>query len=389
MRNTGIKYHFAGYLIISVILSCFTFGWFGCATEKPFALDRLSGSKVSEYQLDKGKISEVVSQIESGEFGKIHSLIIIHNDEVILEKYFMGWHRYRLHQVFSVTKSVTSSLIGMAIDQGLITGVDLKLIDTFPEYNRIKNMDPRKKIITLENLLTMTAGYKWNELSVPYKNDDGSWNPNNDIVYMHMHSIDFIKYVLDLPLVDDPGEKFTYNSGCSILLAGIIKRKTGKSAEEYAAEYLFEPLGITKWKWLKSPDGTTDSGGGLFMYPADMAMFGYLFIKNGKVDGKQIVSEGWVNRSTERHVSTRIREYGYQWWRFKKSSGGAYSDIINTSYFALGIGDQAIFVIPKANMVVVSTADNLLHKGKRIYNILFEHILPALKVNGGMGKQKP
>ena len=394
MRDTDIKCHLNRYLFISLILAFITFGWFACATkqkpvvsevsvkglEKQLAIDRLPGAKDSEYQLDKEKIFEVVNRIEASEFGKIQSLIIIHNDEVMLEKYFRGWRRNKLHQIFSATKSVTSALIGIAIEQGLIEGVDLKLIDIFTEYDSLENMDPRKKFITLDNVLTMTAGYKWNELSVPYKNSDGSWNPNNDIVKMHMKSKDFIKYVLDLPLSDDPGKRYNYNSGCSILLSGIIEKKTGKTAEEFAVENLFHPLGITKWHWLKSPNGTTDTGGGLFLYPADMAMFGYLFLKNGKIDGKQIVSKTWVTRSTKRHVAIPNKGgYGYQWWRFRDSSGGEYSDIINSSYFAVGIGDQTIFIIPKANMVVVSTADNLLHKGKRIYNVLFEHIIPALR----------
>lgn len=380
MRVPDIRYQFARYFIVSLLLSCFAFGWLGCSTvPKQLTIDKLSGTKESEYQLDEEKISNAVNKVEAGEFGKIHSLIIIHNDEVKIEKYFQGWHRHKLHEIFSVTKSVTSSLIGIAIEQGSIEGVDLKLSDLFPEYDSLENMDPRKKTINLENLLTMTAGYKWNELSVPYKNNDGSWNPNNDIVKMHSKSNDFFKYVLDLPLVDDPGKKYNYNTGCSILLAGIIKRKTGRSAEEFAAENLFKPLGITKWKWLNSPDGATDTGGGLFMYPADMAILGYLYLKNGKLNGKQIVPESWVNRSTKGYVSTKTGEYGYQWWRFNKSSAEQYSEVINTSYYAVGIGNQFIFVMPKANMVVVSTADNLLHKGKNVYNLFFEHIIPALK----------
>jgi CubicO group peptidase (beta-lactamase class C family) len=387
MRVPDKRFYLVRYFIVSLFLSFFVLGWLGCAiAPKQLAIDKLSGTKESEYRLDQEKISEVVQKIETGEFGEIHSLIIIQNDEVKIEKYFQGWHRHRLHEIFSVTKSVASSLIGIAIEQGSIERVDLKLIDLFPEYDSLENMDLRKKMITLENLLTMTAGYKWNELSVPYKNNDGSWNPNNDIVKMHSNSNNFIKYVLDLPLEDDPGKKYNYNSGCSVLLAGIIAGKTGKSAEEYAAEYLFKPLGISRWKWLKSPDGTTDTGGGLSLYPADMAMFGYLYLKNGKVNGKQIVPESWVSRSTKGYVSTKTGEYGYQWWRFKKSSGEQNSEIINTSYYAVGIGNQTIFVMPKANMVVVSTADNLLHKGKNIYNLFFERIIPALKLNEDLSK---
>ena len=111
-----------------------------------------------------------------------------------------------------------------------------------------------------------------------------------------------------------------------------------------------------------------------------------MYLKNGKVNGQQIVSESWINRSTERRVSTKTGEYGYQWWRFKKSSGEKYSEIINTSYFAVGIGNQTIFVIPEANMAVVSTADNLLHEGKNIFNLFFEQIIPALKFGEGSNK---
>lgn len=383
MRTKDKRFNFVKYFIVSLLLSFFVLSWLGCATApKQFAIDKLSGTKESKYSLDQEKISEAFKKIEAGEFGNIHSLIIIHNDELKIEKYFRGWDRYSLHEIFSVTKSIASSLIGIAIGQGFIEGVDTKLIDLFPEYTVLENMDPRKKTITIENVLTMTAGYKWNEESVPYKNRNGSWNEDNDVIKMHLKSRNYIKYVLDLPLEDDPGKTYCYNSGCSVLLAGIIARKTGKSAEEYAAEYLFKPLGISQWKWQKSPDGTSDAGGGLSMYPVDMAMFGYLFLKNGKANGIQVVPESWVSRSTKGYVYTdKGVEYGYQWWRFRKSFGGQYSEILNTSYFALGIGNQSIIVMPKANMVVVFTADNLLHKGKNIFNVLYEYILPALELN--------
>jgi len=251
--------------IFTIIL--FTFLLIGCSTkletavpnesvetlQTKFAIDSLSGSGDSKYLFDENKLSGLVKKIAAGKFGNINSLIIIQNDKLILENYFRGWSRNKLHECYSVTKSVTSALIGIAIRKGLIENVDLKLIDIFTEYDELENMNEKKASITLENVLTMTVGYRWNELSVPYKNDDGSWNIENDIVKMHIAANDFIKYVLDLPLLNNPGEKFTYNSGCSILLSGIIEKKTGQSAEKFAAENLFQPLGIKKWRWSKSP----------------------------------------------------------------------------------------------------------------------------------------
>jgi len=371
----------------------FTFLLIGCAVEQEtlvsnepvkktrilHPIENLSGSGDSKYRLDEKKISGLVKKISAGNFGNIDSLIIIQNDKLILEKYFRGWERDKLHACFSVTKSVTSALIGIAIEKGLIKDVDLKLTDIFTDYQELENMSEKKKSITLENVLTMTVGYRWNELSVPYKNDDGSWNTENDIVKLHINAKDFIKYVLDLPLINDPGEKFTYNTGCSILLSGIIEKETGKSAEEFAAENLFTPLGIKKWRWSKSPNGTTDTGGGLFLHPADMAMFGYLFLKHGKMNGVQIIQEDWIRKSTARHIEIPGKgEYGYQWWRFKKSTKNKSSDMINSSYYAVGIGGQTIFVVPDADLVVVSTADNLLHKGKNIFSAFFEQIIPSL-----------
>ena len=354
------------------------------------AIDTLSGKRGSEYLFDRAKASDAAELIRSGEYGRIHSLIILQDSEILIEEYFRGWRRDHLHQIFSSTKSVASALTGIAIDQGLIQGTGLKLKDIFTEYESLENMDQRKEALTLGNVLSMTAGYRWNENRAPYKNSDGSWNPNNDIVKMSMNAQDDMKYVLDLPLVDDPGTKFTYNSGCSILLSGIIERRTGKSAEEYAAANLFKPLGIDTWFWAKTPRGTTDTGGGLFLYPADMALFGYLFLNNGKVGERQIISSGWVQESTAKQIdiSGRGGGYGYQWWRFPDNMGWG-DDAKDTPYYAVGIGGQVIFVIPRANMVVVSTGDNLLHRGKNIFSFLYEHILPALTDKSGKGLALP
>jgi len=135
-----------------------------------YAIDSLSGSSNSTTELDQEMLSKSVNRIKMGEFNRIHSLIIIHNDSLVTEEYFRGWTRHMLHPCYSGTKSVTSALIGIALDQGLISGLDEKLLNFFPEYEEIENLDNRKKSIVLENVLTMTSGFSWDEMSTSYTN---------------------------------------------------------------------------------------------------------------------------------------------------------------------------------------------------------------------------
>lgn len=320
-----------------------------------YLIDSLPGYVNPPFELDEDKLDILVEDITEGEYGKIHSLIIIHYDSLVLEEYFMGWTRHMRHPLYSVTKSFSSALIGIAIEQGYIDNVDKLLLSFFPEYNDIENLDTRKKSITLENVLTMSTGFQWDDS--PPLDECGNPNPESDTTKM-VESSDWIKYVLDMPMSDDPGTKFLYNNGSSHLLSGILTNKTGQSVEDYTEENLFNELGITNWEWKKDPNDLANTEGvygGLFIHPVNMAMFGYLYFKNGLFDGKQIVPENWVKESTAKHIERRdpdsgeiIGYYGYQWW----------CNSNNNTYFAMGLAGQFIFVIPGLHMVVVMTAEN-------------------------------
>lgn len=356
-----------------------------------YAVDNLPGLVNPPYELDEEILKDLVKLIERCVFGKIHSLLIIHNDSLVLEEYFRGWSRHMRHYCFSTTKSVTSALIGIAIDQGKIDGVNGKLLGFFPEYDDIMNIDERKESITLENLLTMSSGFAWDEISTPYLDIFGKLNPQNDANKM-IQSSDWIKYMLDLPMSDDPGVKFVYSTGGTMLLSGIIKNKTGQSAEEFAEENLFAVLGITSWEWETGPNGISDTGGGrggLYLHPVNMALFGYLYLKEGWLNGERVISESWVEESTAKHTvvknpysGTDWSDYGYQWWRCTDDSVEGYLKT-NDMFYAFGYGGQFIFVIPHLNMVVVITAENFARF--RAYGffpatkMLFDYILPAVK----------
>jgi CubicO group peptidase (beta-lactamase class C family) len=252
----------------------------------------------------------------------------------VTEAYLAPYDETTLHELRSCTKSFISALMGIAIEQGKIEGVDQLMLDYFPERT-IENLDEAKQAITLDNLLTMSAGFDWpGGIMEPIMNDMAQ-------------SPDWLQFVLDRPIVTEPGTQFLYNSGGSNLLAAVIEEATGMSAVDYAQQNLFDPLGITQVEWAQDPQGHTSGGYGLRLAPRDMAKFGYLYLNNGLWDGKQIVPAEWTADSTTKHIDADPLSdgYGYQWWVDK-----------NGYYMALGYGGQYIIVKPDLNLVVVFTS---------------------------------
>jgi len=355
-----------------------------------YSIDSLPGSDNATTELDPVKLAQLVNLIELGIFQDIHSLIIIKDDKLVLEEYFQGWNRHMKHYLASVTKSVTSSLVGIAIDQGFINGVDDTMLSFFPEYNDIENLNNYKTAITLEHLLTMSGGFAYDEEAVNYLGCYGYWNPQNDMT-RSWASYDWIKHVLDLPMKTEPGSEFAYSTCVSHLLSGIISSASGQSMEDLAEQYLFNKLGITKWTWGEDPNGITEGGGGpisLHLHPVNMAMFGYLFLKNGELNGEQIISEDWIDKSTQGHIFAYpangvwgSTDYGYQWW-IKKGLAIKNSEQTYDYFMAAGLGGQGICVIPEHDMVVVITSDNYSHEVpsglRQILPILSNHIMPAI-----------
>lgn len=270
----------------------------------------------------------------------IRSLLVVRHRYLVAEEYFTPslYDVNDTHILFSVTKSVVSCLIGIAIDQGFIDNTSQLLLDFFPDRT-IANLSAWKEAITLEDVLRMRSGFQWNE---------DNYDEYNDFFAM-THTVDWAQYVLDRPMAYEPGSTFYYNSGNSHLLATIINVTTGMTPLAFADQYLFGPLGITTRFWLTDPLGINFGGSNLALKPRDMSKFGLLFLNNGTWDDQQIVSSDWVNRSNNgpatpyTHVS-----YGYQWWI--DDNDGWYS--------ARGYNGQFIYVIPEHDIVVVFSSDN-------------------------------
>jgi len=341
--------------------------------------------KAEEQNLDGSVLSELVNEFGKGTYGDVHSLLIMRNDSLVLEKYFSTnpiQVRETLQDVQMVTQSITSALIGIAIDQGKIKSVDEKVYNFFPEYSHIFDQDSTKHTITLKHLLTMTAGFAWTE------NITTSWwyGAEDDLAHMIWCTDgDWLKYVISRPLTDDPGSRFVYNNGATMILSGIISKVCGLSLEQFAAEYLFKPLGISTWEWETCPKGNSTTFFNLDLRPLDLLKIGQLFVNKGRWNDVQVVPEEWVNVSTERQIKdfdagippVDACDHGYLWWRYSDKHIASSMLKINDVYFAFGFADQYIWIIPHLNMVVVSTADN--RPGFKTYDIIWKYILRAVK----------
>jgi len=317
-------------------------------------------SSLAEEGVNEEIINDMMTAILSGKYPKLFSIVLIRNGSLILEEYLYYNNRYWLREFRSAGKSVTSVLMGIAFDKGLIKGVDEKLFDFFPAFEKGGNWDRRKDDVSLHHVLSMRWGF-----------DESG--PANDVPW---YTENWITKTLSLPLISEPGEKFEYHSAIPALCGPILESMTGMPVTEFAEEYLFGPLQISDYRWHTLPDGNTLTAGGMFMRPRDMAKLGYLILNHGQWHGRQILSEKWIDISTRTYLSDDELGYGYYWWLSKYKGGNDFYETI----FASGHGGQRVMVVPKLELVVVFTSkpdDN--PKGQtRILQIFENFILPSM-----------
>ena len=321
--------------------------------------------------LDGNLLNQLVGLIAEGEqYPDLHSLLVIRHGYLVIEEYFAGQEAERSHTLQSVSKSFTSAAIGIAIEEGFIEGVQEPVLGFFPEIENIDNLDDRKRAMTLEDLLTMRSGTDYHERG-----------PGSPHFQLNELPTGWTEFVLDRPMVSDPGTTFQYDSGAVILASAIIEARTGEHADTFLEKHLFQPLGISNAWWFRNEEGHPHTGGGLWLRPRDMAKFGMLYLHEGRWEENQVVPAAWVETSTKRHVTfTKVRRnmtgYGYWWWILRPDPEGDWKTEI---YAACGFRAQYIFVIPEQDMVVVVTGgtENSEDQNKP-REFLYSHILPAV-----------
>lgn len=313
-------------------------------------------------QMDEDLLNTMDTYINESIFG-LDSIVLVKNGYIVFERYYRGYSKDVAHQLYSCTKSVTSALVGIAIDQGLFTLNDY-VLDYFDEYT-FENVDSRKQNITIEHLLNMQSGLDWDEWSIDYFNSLNQYN-------RMLSSLDWVQFILDTPMATEPGSTFVYCGGASHLLQAIIDRTANVSAMEFANTYLFDPLGINVDIWTSSPNNVVCGAHGLHLTPRDMAKFGYLFMNNGSWDGHQIIPKDWVWNTTRNNFIMGYYDsvpinYGYQWW--------AQAERLDYyTFYASGYQGQRIHCFPELDLIFITTASIV----PDWFYLLETYIIPAI-----------
>lgn len=343
--------------------------------------DGWTTASLHDVGMSEEKLLELIDLINFKIIKNIDGIILVKDDLLVFEEYFSGYqYDYNAsnylgqavdydidtpHHLASVTKSFTSALIGIAIDKGIIESVDEKVFSFFPEYSEYNTGE--KQNMTIEHLLTMSAGFQWNEHDVDYG------DTRNDLIQMWRVN-DPLEYLVSKPLAHTPGTVFYYNSGCTNLLGQIIYKASGIKPDVFADRYLFDKLRFKSSEWENFPNGVIFTSGDLKIVPRDMAKFGYLYLKEGKWNNEQIVSKDWIDQSINPSMNiNNTWQYGYKWWlrNFNVSENNFWS------FSALGWGGQQITIIPSLNLVIVFTGGNFV-TGDPVNQIITEYILPSV-----------
>ena len=344
--------------------------------ERPEKLnDGIETAMPKDVGIDQRFIKLMTDSINLGVYPNIHSVLILRNNKLVYENYWAGHdenretnfigvvdhHRDSLHDIRSITKSVISSAVMIALAQGKIESLDQNIVDFFPEF--LENSNEIKRQITIRHLLTMSAGLDWNESA----NDS-----------MKTESIaDTYKFILRKPMVDSPGKKFEYRSSYTQLLSRIVEKATEMDIQTFTAINLFEPLGITNYAWTKEKNGLVSAWAGLRMRSRDLLKIGLLYLNGGKWNGKQIIPEDLVIESMRTHIEIEPGYgYGYQFWTLIDTVANQTVNTVEAS----GNGGQKIEINKAENLIVVITAGNYDNRNLRkySYDLYLDFIIPSL-----------
>ncbi len=325
--------------------------------------DGLEVGNINKTVLDTALLREMMQKIINGTYANVHSVLIIQDGKLVFEQYFYQYTKDSVQELRSASKSIYSAVTGIAIDKGFIKSKNETVLSFFPEYT-LSNMSDNKKRITVEDLLTQQTG-----LDCDISNPKSEGNET-----VMDYSDDWVKFTLDLPMIDTPGRNGRYCSGNPVTLGRIVEKTTNMPLLEFAEKNLFEPLGFTNYKWnFKPGKSNAEDYCQVYLTPREMLKFGLLYLNNGVWNGKQIVSSDYVNQSFEKHSVIQGVDYGYLWWlKYLDADGG----VRYYTKAAQGNGGQRIYVLKEQNMVAVITGGNY-NTSSPSDELMRKYILPA------------
>lgn len=319
----------------------------------------------AEVGLNAELLTKAVSELPGPDQHRLASMIVMRKGRPVLEQYWNGYDKDTMHDMRSATKSITSLLVGTAIDKGILASAD-DPIKTHLE-SAYRGAPALGHGIALKDLLTMSSGLNCNDRDFTSPGNEEKMYPKPD----------WVSFFVNLPPDAVPGTGARYCTAGVVTLGRIVSESSKMTIPDYASKHLFAPLGITNMRWASFDNGRqTDTGGHLYMRPRDMARIGQLILQGGKWNGSEVVSQGWIAKSTAAlTIIDGNKPYGYLWWvgKFKVNS------TTYTANMALGNGGQYIIVIPELEMVVVFTGENYNTPAQRPFDLLVQYILPAVR----------
>lgn len=337
--------------------------------------------------LDTGVVDRLDKGVGDGSLPNLHAVAVVRRGKLVFDRYYEGLDEFWAmplgkvkfgptvkHDMRSATKSMVGLLYGIALHEGKVPSLDAVLIDQFPEYADLAT-DPMRRRMKVSHILSMTAGFEWPE-DIPYT------DAQNPELAMYL-ATDQFRYVLEHPMVTEPGSAWNYNGGTTAIAGRLIGQGTRMPIFHYARQRLFDPLGITEVQWVGGTNGEVSSPSGLRMPARELAKIGKMVLNKGVWEGRQVVPASWIEQCLTPHAKvpgermgpgTQI-EYGYQWWIVNHKSK-------HPIFAARGNGGQALMIIPSLDLIVVVMAGNYNSKSKiDVPNaVINDYILPALEV---------
>jgi len=322
---------------------------------------------------DESILKVMTDSAESGRFFKTHSILISRNGKIVYEKYFDGFNMFTPHDMRSASKTISSAITGIAIEQGFIKDEDEYLCNLLSsEYKQYIESDASKKKIKLKDLMTMSSGI--DAVDFGFEKESKASEDN------YQNTDDWAKTVLEAPMINEPGTHALYGSANPFLLGLAVKNSVNEPLELFMHRNLFAKLGIENYLIQNDIAGNVYFAGGMYMRPRDMLKFGQLYLDSGKWNGEQIISKEWVKKSFVKYLKLENaddkNDYGFFWWHNTYKKGEESVEAIE----ARGAGGQYIILIPKYNMIAVITSGNFRNgKYRQPEKIMQDYILPAVK----------
>jgi CubicO group peptidase (beta-lactamase class C family) len=331
--------------------------------------DGIAVGNIAGSDLGTATANAIVRSILDGTYKDVHSVLLYQRGKLVMEEYFYGYSVGRQHQLRSATKSIVSTLVGIAIDRGALSGADQPVLPQM-NYSAYANPDPRKAQIRIGDFLSMSPGLDCN--------DHSSTSPGRETVIDD--APDWVKATLDLPMINDPGTQGFYCSGGVAVAGRLVENKVKMKLPDFAQANLFAPLGIprTNWTWNFDLTNADKEYSQIHLRSRDMLKLGILFADNGRWHGRQVVSSSWAHTALAEHSHVDNVSYGYFWWRpwlnVETAAGSQHVDVIA----AQGNGGQKIYLVPQYDLVAVFTAGGYNAESTPPNTIMSKIILPAL-----------